>query len=394
IDWSSFRRWAHQNWASSLDVDFQKLGDGLWLLECGSSEKVKHILALDRWCFGRTVIQLDRWIPVAGRSGVLLSDDVVWDERGGTGQVNHILYADDALVFCDASESQVRSLAATLVCFECITGLKINFHKSAMFTVGTVQDPIGLASVFGCHLDQLPSTYLGLPLGSRCTSTLLWDHVISNMERKLETWKTHFLSFGGRLTLLKSVISSLPVYYMSLLKAPSSVIARLESLQKRFLWTGTTDPKKLHWIHWDTIKCSKSRGGLRVQDLRILNTALLSKWTWRYATERSAWWRTLISSKCGTGPSDWISIWNFSSSGYSMWKGVIAFGSIFWTYGSIDPGGGMCDFWRDYWVRGMRLASLFPRIAASAQSLDARLCNVCHFSDRLEWSIPLRYQLS
>ncbi|CAN1823890.1 hypothetical protein LINPERHAP1_LOCUS30563 [Linum perenne] len=78
IDWSSFRRWAHQNWASSLDVDFQKLGDGLWLLDCGSSEKVKHILALDRWCFGRTVIQLDRWIPVAGRSGVLLSDDVVW----------------------------------------------------------------------------------------------------------------------------------------------------------------------------------------------------------------------------------------------------------------------------------------------------------------------------
>ncbi|CAN1314337.1 Putative ribonuclease H protein At1g65750 [Linum perenne] len=180
---------------------------------------------------------------------------------------------------------------------------------------------------------------------------------------------------------------------MSLLKAPSSVIARLESLQKRFLWTGTTDPKKLHWIHWDTIKCSKSRGGLRVQDLRILNTALLSKWTWRYATERSAWWRTLISSKCGTGPSDWISIWNFSSSGYSMWKGVIAFGSIFWTYGSIDPGGGMCDFWRDYWVRGMRLASLFPRIDASAQSLDARLCDVFHFSDRFEWSIPLRYQL-
>ncbi|CAN1800027.1 hypothetical protein LINPERHAP1_LOCUS22360 [Linum perenne] len=53
----------------------------------------------------------------------------------------------------------------------------------------------------------------------------------------------------------------------------------------------------------------------------------------------------------------------------------------------------MYDFWRDYWVRGVRLASLFPRIAASAQSFDARLCDVCHFSDRLEWSIHFRYQI-
>ncbi|CAN1807424.1 Putative ribonuclease H protein At1g65750 [Linum perenne] len=315
------------------------------------------------------------------------------DNRGRSGQVNHILYADDALVFCEASIVQVRNLAATLICFECVTGLKVNFHKSSMFTVGTVLDADFLARSFGCQLESLPSLYLGLPLGARSSNSSLWDPVVANMERKLETWKARFLSFGGRLTLIKSVLSSLPVYYMSLLKAPCTVIMKLEGLQKRFLWSGTSDSKKLHWINWDTIKCHKNNGGLGVQDLRILNEALLCKWSWRYATERAAWWRGLITTKCGTGPSEWYSSWNFASSGCSMWKGAISYSSLFWTYGSIEPGGGMCAFWYDYWVRGVRLYLMFPRISAAAQSLDTLVANVCSFSDRWVWSIPLRFQL-
>ncbi|CAN1280198.1 Putative ribonuclease H protein At1g65750 [Linum perenne] len=53
----------------------------------------------------------------------------------------------------------------------------------------------------------------------------------------------------------------------------------------------------------------------------------------------------------------------------------------------------MCSFWFDYWVRGVKLASVFPRIAASAQFLDVSVSNVASFSDLQSWFIPLRFQL-
>ncbi|CAN1298751.1 hypothetical protein LINPERPRIM_LOCUS23935 [Linum perenne] len=53
----------------------------------------------------------------------------------------------------------------------------------------------------------------------------------------------------------------------------------------------------------------------------------------------------------------------------------------------------MCDFWSDFWVRDVRLDRLYPKIVAAALSLDVLINDVVSFSDRLTWSIPLRFQL-
>ncbi|CAN1824707.1 hypothetical protein LINPERHAP1_LOCUS30877 [Linum perenne] len=76
VEWSSFRRWAMRSWGVELDSPIQKLGDCLWLLSFGSEEKVKRILALNRFWFGNIEILLDGWIPEAGRSRVLLEEDL------------------------------------------------------------------------------------------------------------------------------------------------------------------------------------------------------------------------------------------------------------------------------------------------------------------------------
>ncbi|CAN1792257.1 hypothetical protein LINPERHAP1_LOCUS19606, partial [Linum perenne] len=133
-------------------------------------------------------------------------------------------------------------------------------------------------------------------------------------------------------------------------------------------------------------------GGLGVPDLRILNTALLSKWHWRFTLERSTWWRKLIVQKCGVGPSEWRPSWQFRTAGLSVWKWLIPYGLTFWTYGSIDPGGS-CSFWFDFWVKGRVLVSEFPRIAAAAQFPEASVSNVFPFADRRRLYIPLRFQL-
>ena len=49
--------------------------------------------------------------------------------------------------------------------FEVSSGLKINFDKSVLFSVGEVVNVVDLVAELGCRVGRLPSTYLGLPLG-------------------------------------------------------------------------------------------------------------------------------------------------------------------------------------------------------------------------------------
>ncbi|CAN1127629.1 LINE-1 reverse transcriptase homolog [Linum perenne] len=280
------------------------------------------------------------------------------NEDRGIGKVNHILYADDAIVFCEASGLQLRYVMAALICFETISGLKVNLHKSSLFPVGSDPDAAIFTEFLGCHLDHFPSSYLGLPLGTKATSKVIWDPVITSIERKIQSWKTKFLSLGGCIALLKSVLSGLPVYFLSVLKAPVEVIKRIERIKNRFLWAGSSEKDKIHWVNWEIVKTPKRLGGLGVHDMRIMNTSLLAKWAWRYATERSAWWRKLIVTKCEVGTSEWILTWNLGRAGSSFWRWLIPFSTLLWKYSFLDPGGGGggggrgCAFWFDVWVRG------------------------------------------
>jgi len=72
--------------------------------------------------------------------------------------------------------------------------------------------------------------YLGMPLGTSYKTTFIWDPILERMEKKLSGWKRIYLSKGGRLTLLKSTLSSLSTYYLSLFTIPKAVAARLECI--------------------------------------------------------------------------------------------------------------------------------------------------------------------
>ncbi|CAN0871761.1 LINE-1 retrotransposable element ORF2 protein [Linum grandiflorum] len=286
-------------------------------------------------------------------------------ESADLGEVTHIFYADDAMLFCDAEESQVRILLATLVCFENITGLRVNVHKSLMFVVGEVDDAEFFAEIFGCEVGHFPASYLGLPLGAKAKVEVLWDPVISSIQGRLQSWKARFLSFGARLVLLKSVLANLPIYFLSVLKAPASVISKIEQIQNRFLWEGVSNSRKFHLVEWNLVKTDKARGGLGVLDVSLLNKALLSKWAWRFATELNSWWRVLINHKCKSEVSSFQSAWGLSAAGSSWWRWIVCESAMFWNFGFVDPGGGWVSFWHDFWVRGVRLSAVFPRVAAS-----------------------------
>jgi hypothetical protein len=96
----------------------------------------------------------------------LISGFTVGSREQNQVNVSHLLFADDTLVFCGTNDSQIRHVGALLVCFEAVTGLKVNLSKSALVPVGSQGEVDQLANVLGYGTGDLPLKYLGLPLGA------------------------------------------------------------------------------------------------------------------------------------------------------------------------------------------------------------------------------------
>ena len=170
--------------------------------------------------------------------------------------------------------------------FEAMSGLRINLDKSELTLVGSVENAKALAADLGCKVGSLTSTYLGLPLGAPLRSVAVWDGVKERMRKKLARWKSQYISKGGRITLIRSTLASMPIYYMSMLSMPRKVRLRLEQIQRDFLWGGRALEQKPHLVRWGLVCLDKSKGGLGVKCLPTLNKALLCTWSWRFAIER------------------------------------------------------------------------------------------------------------
>ncbi|GAU41304.1 hypothetical protein TSUD_325180 [Trifolium subterraneum] len=89
------------------------------------------------------------------------------------------------------------------------------FRRNGKLTKGEA------ASALCCKVGNIPFLYLGLPIGDDPRCLGFWEPVLARLKKILSGWKSRFLSFGGLLVLIKSVLTSLHVYALSFFKAPS-----------------------------------------------------------------------------------------------------------------------------------------------------------------------------
>jgi hypothetical protein len=111
--------------------------------------------------------------------------------------VSHLLFADDTLVFCGADLNQVRNIGALLVCFEAVSGLKVNLAKSALVPIGNMDNVGNLAGILGCGTTSMPLKYLGLSLGAPFKVKAIWEDMLEKFARRLASWKRLYFKGGG-----------------------------------------------------------------------------------------------------------------------------------------------------------------------------------------------------
>ena len=111
--------------------------------------------------------------------------------------------------------------------------------------------------MLNCKVGSLPFVYLGLPIGGNVRRLAFWEPLLNRIKSRLSVWNCKHLSLGGRLVLLKSVMSSLPVYTLSFFKAPSCIVSILNCF---FSGRGGEDHRKIAWVDWNTV-CRRSGVG-------------------------------------------------------------------------------------------------------------------------------------
>lgn len=156
--------------------------------------------------------------------------------RQGEVMLPHLQFADDTLIMGDKCWLNVCLIRAVLFLLEEVSGLKVNFNKSMLTCVNITQLWLSDAALaLNCRTDTIPFVYLGLPIGGDSRRLSFWKPVIDCITARLSSWNNRFLSFGGRLVLLKFVLSSLLVYFISFFKAPTSILSSIDFF---FFWGG------------------------------------------------------------------------------------------------------------------------------------------------------------
>ncbi|GKV51343.1 hypothetical protein SLEP1_g58010 [Rubroshorea leprosula] len=189
--------------------------------------------------------------------------------------VSHLQFADDTIFFGEASENNIEVIKGIMRTFEMVSGLKIDFAKSQLMGVGIEESwRVEMAFRLCFKEGDFPFKYLGIPIGGNNRRVAMWQPMVDSFKRKLTSWKGRHLSMGGRITLINSVLSSLPVFLMSAYVIPKE--------NKEGLWKSIITKKYGkgggHWQDW--VKEHRATSSIWWRDVCSLNTVDREKVGW------------------------------------------------------------------------------------------------------------------
>ncbi|GJY64018.1 hypothetical protein Tco_0465478, partial [Tanacetum coccineum] len=162
--------------------------------------------------------------------------------------------------------ASARVIMESLDEFKSVSGLVRVFRRARRFFCN-VKNHVKSAILNPMPFSEgtLPVIYLGVPLISSRLLNQDCKFLLEKARNRIEDWKNKSLSFAGRLQLCKSVISSMYVYWASVLMIPKGILLDIQQLMRGFLWCNGELKRGKAKVTWDDICLPKNEGGLGIR---------------------------------------------------------------------------------------------------------------------------------
>ncbi|XP_075496425.1 uncharacterized protein LOC142533502 [Primulina tabacum] len=295
--------------------------------------------------------------------------------------ISHLAYADDIIIFANGGSRGIQRLMDLLHHYENCSGQLVNAAKSSLILPPRCSERLRsrILRLTGFAEGHLPLKYLGVPLfrGNRVCS--LFEPLLQLIRRKLEGWETRTLSPGSRMTLIRSVLLSMPIYLFQVVQPPLAVMEKLELTFNAFLWGSRPLEKKWHWARWSRACLPVLEGGLGFRRLKDLVDSFSIKLWFRFRHGSSLWAKFFLRKYCQIEAPACVPACGFIS---PTWRRLLqirprAEPGIRWRVGLGDV-----SFWDDIWFGDVPLSSQH----AVRGSRGAR---VSHFLTEGDWAFDL-----
>ena len=163
--------------------------------------------------------------------------------------MTHLQYVDDTVIMVHPDEKSISAMKFILYCFEWMSGLKINYHKSEIVVFGCEKDEEQrIANMLNYKVGKFPMKYLGVPISDHHSGVRSFFDIQNKMRKKLQPWKGKHMSYGGRLILTNTSLSSLPVYTMGMYLLQDTIHKNMDSIRGRFFGVKKKTSLSIIWL--------------------------------------------------------------------------------------------------------------------------------------------------
>ncbi|XP_022008346.1 uncharacterized protein LOC110907712 [Helianthus annuus] len=280
--------------------------------------------------------------------------------------LSHLIYADDVVFLGVWSGENALNLRRILRCFYLVSGLKVNLSKCSVYGVGVDDVEAQLmVNILGCKKGSFPFKHLGLMVGANMNLIRNWKPVIDVFKNRLSLWKAKHLSYGGKS------------------------LGDFGKVEEGFLLGGLDVNSHMSWMAWEKVIAPIEYGGLGFGSLRDANLAMLSKWWWRFKTDKDGLWRRVVWAVHHNNRS-WAPV-PAKASLAGPWKHIVGICEHLNQVGINLPDSIWCKvgcgskvaFWLDLWIGNQPLYISFPLLFALEKD---KTCNV---ADRVSWGLNM-----